>query len=297
MRDITLDAFDLTVHRVRSNGRLLPFDNDRRRLTIGLGRSRRVGRNIRLVVEYEAMPRRGLYFLRPDEAYPNRPRQVWSQGEDEDSRHWFPCYDYPNDRVTSEVVVTVPSRYIAISNGRLLEVREGEDATKTYHWRQEQPHATYLVSLVVGEFARIEDEVDGIPVEYYVPPGREEDARRTLGQTPDVLRFFSETTGVPYPWDKYAQVTVADFIFGGMENTTATTLTDTVLHDQRAHLDFSAVALVAHEAAHQWFGDLLTCRDWSHAWLNEGFATYFELLYKEHHEGADEFVYARMQEA
>ena len=297
VRSVTLDAVDLVVHRVGSNGRSLLFDNDGKQLVIHLGRPRKTGRRITLEVEYEARPQRGLYFNRPDDAYPNTPWQVWSQGEDEDSRFWFPCYDYPNDRVTSEVVVTVPTPYFALSNGRLSEARQGTNGTQTYHWKQEQPHATYLITLVVGQFTKIEEEVDGIPVQYYVPPGREEDGRRTLGQTPDVLRFFAQKTGVPYPWAKYAQVMVADFTFGGMENTTATTLTESVLHDQRAHLDFSATPLVAHEAAHQWFGDLITCRDWAHAWLNEGFATYFELLYNEHHEGLDEFVYARMQEA
>ena len=297
LRTIALDAVDLAVHGVRCNGRSIPYENDGRMLTIVLGRARKAGSRITLVVDYDARPRRGLYFNRPDDAYPNRPWQVWSQGEDEDSRYWFPCYDYPNDRVTSEMVVTVPAQYFALSNGRLEEARDNADDTKTYHWKQEQPHATYLTTLVVGEFAQIEEQMDGIPVQYYVPVGREEDGRRTLGQTPDILRFFAEKTGVPYPWDKYAQVMVADFTFGGMENTSATTLTDTVLHDERAHLDFSADPLVAHEAAHQWFGNLLTCRDWAHAWLNEGFATYFELLYKEHHEGLEEFVHARTQEA
>ncbi len=298
VRTVTLDAVDLTVHSIRQNGRNLPFDNDGKELIVHLGRPRKPGRSITLAIDYEATPRRGLYFNRPDADYPDRPWQAWSQGEDEDSRHWFPCYDYPNDRVTSELRVTVPAPHVVLSNGRLAQVSEDSaDNTKTYHWKQEQPHATYLITLVAGEFSVIEESVDGIPVQYYVPKGREEDAQRALGQTPDILRFFADKIGVPYPWSKYAQVTVADFIFGGMENTTATTLTDTILHDKRAHLDFTAVPLVAHEAAHQWYGDLLTCRDWAHAWLNEGFAVYFELLYKEHSEGVDEFVYARMQDA
>ncbi len=298
VRTVALDAVDLTVHTVRHNNRPLSFDNDGRQLLVHFGRPRKPGRSIRVAIDYEANPRRGLYFNRPDADYPDRPWQVWSQGEDEDSRHWFPCYDYPNDRMTSDLKVTVPTPYFALSNGRLAHVEEGPaTGTKTYHWKQEQPHPTYLITLVVGEFSEIEERMDGIPVQYYVPKGREEDAKRALDKTPDILRFFADRTGVPYPWNKYAQVTVADFIFGGMENTTAATLTDTILHDQRAHLDFTAVPLVAHEAAHQWYGDLLTCRDWAHAWLNEGFATYFELLYKEHSEGVDEFVYARMQDA
>jgi aminopeptidase N len=159
-----------------------------------------------------------------------------------------------------------------------------------FHWKQEIPHATYLVTLAVGEFSEIKEFGAAKPVLYYVPKGREEDARRAFGKTPKMMEFFSAKIGVPYAYPKYAQVAALDFIFGGMENTSATTQTALTLHDERAHLDFSSDPLVAHELAHQWFGDLLTCRDWSHAWLNESFATYFEALFTEHDKGADEFA-------
>ena len=137
----------------------------------------------------------------------------------------------------------------------------------------------------------IEERAGDTPVTYYVAPGREDDARRAFGNTPKMIQFFERAIGVPYPYAKYAQVAVSDFIFGGMENTSATTQTDGTLHDARAHLDFKSDPLVAHELAHQWWGDLLTCRDWAHAWLNEGFATYFEALWCEENLGADEFAW------
>ena len=147
------------------------------------------------------------------------------------------------------------------------------------------------MTLVIGDYGKVSKDWDGIPVDFYVPPGREEDGERAFGRTPEMLEFFSRKTGVRYPYEKYAQITTADFIFGGMENTTATTQTELTLHDKRAHLDFSSDPLNSHELAHQWFGDYLTCRDWSHAWLNESFATYFEAMWCEHSKGGDEFKY------
>src|SRR5581483_8194286 len=167
-----------------------------------------------------------------------------------------------------------------------------EGSRRRWHFKQEVPHPAYLMTLAVGEFSQIEDRSQsGVPVFYYVQPGREEDGRRAFGTTPEMIDFFSGKLGVPYPYAKYAQVAVADFIFGGMENTSATTQTDRTLHDERAHLDFSSEPLVSHELAHQWFGDLITTRDWSHAWLNEGFATYFEAVWYEASLGWDEYCY------
>lgn len=291
LRHLELDAVEMMIKRVAlSTGMPLGYEYLGGRLRIDLGKPRRSGEEVIFSIEYEAQPRRGLYFISPNEAYPNKPVQIWSQGQDEDSRHWFPCFDYPNERATSELIATVPSKYFALSNGKLIHMREdASKGVKTYHWKQSIPHVSYLITLVVGEYVELKEAFDGIPVLYYVYPGREADARRSFGNTPDMLNFFSEKIGIKYPYEKYAQVVVADFIFGGMENTTATTLTDTTLHDARAHLDFSSDGLVAHELAHQWWGDLLTCKDWSHGWLNEGFATYFDALYTEHHKGVDEF--------
>lgn len=303
---VEFDAVELDIQSVAlAFGADLGFEVSGDKLRVDLGEPRPAGEPLTIVVTYECRdPRRGLYFIAPDDAYPDRPLQAWTQGQDEDSRHWFPCYDFPNEQATSEVIVTVAEPFTVISNGRLSAVEGGGPdraiggrRTRTFRWRQDVPHVTYLLSLVVGEFDKTSEQVDGIPVEYYVPPGREEDGRRAFGKTPEMLRFFSERTGIRYPYAKYAQVAVHDFIFGGMENVSATTVTHHVLHDERAHLDYSADPLVAHELAHQWYGDLLTCRDWAHAWLNEGFGTYFDLLFKEHDLGRDEFLYALSQEA
>ena len=294
LKSVTLDAAELEVKSVSlAPGTPLDYHLADDTLNILLPEPPGAGASFTTVIEYEATPRKGLYFTGPDEGYPSKPLQIWTQGEDEDSHYWFPCYDYPNDRFTSEMAIEVPASWFAISNGKLDSVADSADGrTKTYHWVQDKPHVTYLMTLCAGEFSRISQrDVDGVPVEFYVQPGREEDGRRAFDNTPDMIKLFADLIGIPYPWAKYAQVAAQDFIFGGMENTSSTTQTDLTLHDERAHLDFSSDPLVSHELAHQWFGDLLTCRDWSHAWLNEGFATFFEAVWRENHLGADEYKY------
>jgi aminopeptidase N len=291
VRRVELDAVELEIAAVTREGTALAHAYDGRRLAIDFGGPLAAGERTTVVVSYAARPRRGLYFIGPDDGYPQRPRQVWSQGQDEDSRCWFPCFDAPHQKSTSEVIVTVPPRFFALSNGDLVAQQlDAEAGRRRFHWRFDVPHSPYLITLAAGELAEIVDAWEDIDVRYYVEPGKEAAARRALGRTPEMLALFSERFGVRYPYRKYAQVCVADFIFGGMENTTATTLTDTILFDERAALDFDAEALVAHELAHQWFGDLLTCRDWGQGWLNEGFATYSEYLWREHGHGRDEAV-------
>ncbi len=298
---VEFDAVEMEIAGVRlDGGGDLDYTYDGARLRIDLAGARKAGEELTVAVSYSASPRRGLYFVGPDEGYPDKPLQVWSQGQDEDSRHWFPCFDFPNQLATSEMLVTVPAPLTAVSNGELVGVDESESGRRTFHWRQERPHVAYLLSVAAGDFAEIAEDIDGVPVQYFVPKGREEDGRRALGRTPAMLDYFAERIGIPYPYAKYAQVVVADFIFGGMENVSATTLTDVILHDERAHPDFADAAdyLVAHELAHQWFGDLLTCRDWAHGWLNEGFATYFGNLFTaEQQHGVDEFRYTMRGDA
>ncbi|MBI5284867.1 MAG: HEAT repeat domain-containing protein [Chloroflexi bacterium] len=292
VRWVEFDAVEMQISGVTAGGKPVKFDYSDPVLRVDLGRPLRAGAETEIAIAYSASPRRGLYFTAPDRDYPDKPLQAWTQGQDEDSRHWYPCIDFPNHQQTSEVMVTVPASMISIGNGELKSVavnRRG--GTKTYHWYQGIPHVTYLLSQIAGEFAEITHQWQGVPVEYYGPVGREKDLQRTLDRTPDMLAFFSDITGVKYPYAHYAQTFVADFIFGGMENISATTLTETSLLDKRASLDADSDGLLAHELAHQWFGDLLTCRDWSHGWLNEGFATYFEALFTEHHKGLDEFRY------
>jgi aminopeptidase N len=294
---LELDAVSFKLESVKSAGKAVRHKYDGKKIRVELDKPLRVGERLDLTVAYGVTkPKLGLYFVGPDRSYKDKPVQVWTQGEDEYARYWFPCQDAPQDRVTTELIVRVPEGFTAVSNGR-LERHEKDGKTELFHWKQEIPHATYLVTLAVGKFAEIKDKWRDVPVLYYCQPGREDDARRAFGKTPAMMEFFSEKIGVPYAYPKYAQVAAVDFIYGGMENTSATTQTALTLHDERAHLDFSSDPLVAHELAHQWFGDLLTCRTWAHAWLNESFATYFEALFQEHDKGRDEFIHELAQNA
>ncbi len=283
---LRLDAVELDIVRVATGEQSLHFRHDGRVLEVELDG---IESEIVLDIDYSGQPRRGLYFVGPDEGYPDRPVQVWTQGQDEDSRFWFPCFDAPHEKATSEVIATVPQHFRVLSNGDLVSDRvEETSGRRTVHWHMDTPHSIYLITLVAAELVEIRERWRNVDVVYYAAPGQGEDTQRTLARTPEMLELFSNTFGMAYPYKKYAQIFVADFIFGGMENTTATTLTDLVLIDERAALDYDVEHLVAHELAHQWFGDLVTCRDWSQGWLNEGFATYAEYVWFEHSRGTDD---------
>ena len=249
-----------------------------------------------LRIDYRAQPKRGLYFLAPDEQVKHRPLQAWTQCQDEDARHFIPCVDKPHVKMTTELSATVPAGFQVLSNGELTASETRGKGPWTYRFKLDQPHPSYLLTLVVGHFDVVEDvpaklASKEVPIRYLVPVGQAANAARSLGETPRMLELFSKRFGVDFPWSRYSQVVVSDFIFGGMENTTATTLYEHVMLDQRAALDISSCDLVAHELAHQWFGDYVTCRDWSHAWLNEGFATFCEHLEREQRLGHDEYDY------
>jgi len=295
---LKLDAVNLNIQSVQVDNTPQKFDYDGEQLSIQLQPPTQIDQLLMIAIAYSVeKPQRGLYFIHPNEDYPNKPTQVWTQGEDEDSRFWFPCFDYPGQLATSEIRVRVPKPFIAISNGRLIHTEEDGDC-KTYHWSQEQIHPTYLMTLAVGDFAEIQDEWHDRPVTYYVEKRREEDARRSMGKTPQMIEFFSDKFGYPYPFPKYAQVCVDDFIFGGMENTSTTLLTDRCLLDERAALDGRGTeSLVAHELAHQWFGDLVVIKHWSHAWLKEGMASYSEVMWTEDEYGPSDAAYYRLLEA
>jgi len=288
--ELLLDAVGFDVRELTVDGKKATWRYDGRVLRVDLDVARD---KARVQVTYRATPRRGLYFLEPDEHYPARPRQVWSQCQEEDARHWFPCHDSPHLKMTTEIVAHVPSGWYALSNGALVESTKPKEGDHTFHWKMSDPHPSYLVTLAAGEFAELTDIAKAgdreIPLSYLVPKGREDDARRTFARTPEMVAHFSEITGVPYPWNKYAQVVVSDFIFGGMENTTATTMYEHILLDERAAIDISSDDLIAHELAHQWFGDYVTCRAWYEGWLNEGFATYFEHVWRQKRLGRDEY--------
>ncbi|MEH2313062.1 MAG: M1 family metallopeptidase [Nostoc sp.] len=295
---LTLDAVNLNIESVQVDKVPQNFDYDGEQLSIQLSEATQIAKRLLIAIAYSvAKPQRGIYFIQPDKHYPNKPTQVWTQGEDEDSRFWFPCFDYPGQLSTSEIRVRVPNPLVAISNGELINTTEDGDY-KIYHWSQQQVHPTYLMTLAIGDFAEIQDEWNGKPVTYYVEKGREEDAKRSMGKTPRMIEFLSQKYGYPYPFPKYAQVCVDDFIFGGMENTSTTLLTDRCLLDERAALDNrNTEALVVHELAHQWFGDLVVIKHWSHAWIKEGMASYSEVMWTEQEYSLEEAAYYRLLEA
>jgi len=291
---IELDARAMHISMVTLDGGECRYEYDNEKLVV-IADSPLIRGVHEVLVSYAASPIQGVYFIQPDEAYPDKEVQAWTQSETEFASYWFPCYDSPNDKSTSEMLITVEEGLLAISNGKLLSVSKNRDKV-TYHWKEETPHSSYLNSFVVGKFGVKKEEVDGISLEYYFPEGKRNDVPRYFGETAKMMKVFGELTGINYPYPKYAQTTVEDFIYGGMENISATTLATTYFPDERSNEDFqvsysregqNSVNLVAHELAHQWFGDLVTCADWTHAWLNEGFASYFQCLYLEKEKGVD----------
>jgi len=287
VKTVTFDAVELAIESVTIDGKPVAYTTTDKKLIVTLDRIYFNGEVFTVAVAYHAKPRTGLHFVKPAPEDPTRPVQAFTFGQPRYASRWFPCHDSPNDRSTTEIIVTVPSQFLTVSNGNLLEVTDN-GATKTHHWLHDIPHAAYLISLVVCDFAGIEDSYNGKPVTYYVRKDRKDDAPLLMGKTPQMMQFFSEFTGTEYPYDKYAQ-TVVEIYTGAMEHTTATTHGFTLLIDKKAALDSDVVPVVAHELAHQWFGDLVTCRDWSNGWLNEGFATYFENMWNEHDLGRDTF--------
>jgi len=292
MDSLHLDAIGMKINNVDLNGQKLGYSYNDTTLSIALGHSYNLSDTLTLAINYYTKPVKGLTFIAPDSAYPDRHPEVWSQSEAEDARYWYPCHDYPDDFATSEMIVTVPDTWTVISNGALKNVIHDKSAgEKTFDWVEAHPHVIYLNSVIAGIFNRYEDHYGDTPIYYYSDPKYGDQISKNFSKEPDVLRFYSKVTGQPYVWEKMALTTTTDFIWGGEENVSAITLTDNTIHDKYAEPQVSSTSLIAHESAHQWFGDLMTCRSWAHAWLNEGFATYFEALYQEHAFGKDEFSY------
>ena len=292
LKEVAFDQEGLDIRGVKDDsGKALEFEVHGEQLLVHLPRARKAGEPFELRIRYTASPKKGMFFPAPDKAYPDKPRIVWTQGEEMDNRSWFPSYDYPNQKFTTEIVATVKETYKAVANGHLASERHDEkNHTRTYHWLQDKPHPNYLVALVVGEWDSKEWDADGVPVQAYVPKGYGKYIDLCFSRVPDMVKFFGRVTGLKFPWDKYAQACVPDFTFGGMENTSITILYEYCLTDEKAYPDYSSDSLLSHELAHQWFGDYLTCKSWGHLWLNESFADYFECLWWEEHYGADEFI-------
>src|SRR5437773_1467974 len=279
---IPLDAERLTLDAASdARGRSLAFTFDTAHVTVRLPRRAAPGDTVEFTLRYHGTPERGIYFV------PRR-NVIWSQGEATETRAWVPTYDAPNDKTTWELLVTADSGMKVLSNGRLVDVtpvRGGRQSV--WHWAQEQPASTYLYSVVVGPFTILKDQWRGLPVEYWVYPDIAAAAWRTFGETPAMIELYSQLIGVPFPWVQFAQSVIPDFTYGGMENVSATTQTDLALHSSADEPQGSGRSLVAHELAHQWFGDLTTTAEWADIWLNEGMATYMESVQLEQTRGRD----------
>ncbi|MBL8759196.1 MAG: HEAT repeat domain-containing protein [Phycisphaerae bacterium] len=286
---------DATAARAKHEGELL---------ALALGRPLAAGVEARVSIAYTLdAPPEGMTWTPESPAWPGRAAQIHTQGQPESNHYWFPCHDFPNERMAQVIRASVPAGYWVSSNGALTG-RRSADGREVFEWRLDRPHAAYLASLVVGKFDRVElpavpaggggggEGGASVPLEVLAPVGLGKRVEQTYGRTGAMVRLFSDLTGTPYPWPRYAQVIVHDFGAGGMENTSATTMFDTAILDETALLDGDLDGLIAHELAHQWFGDLVTCNSWEHIWLNEGFATYFTHLWFDHRDGEDAYLSA-----
>ena len=301
---VTLDAKDFEIHRINLvHGKDtvdLNFRYDKQKVTAYLPQAFSAKDTLRLRMKYTAFPNessrpgstaitdtKGLYFINP-QGSESKPVQIWTQGETEHNSKWFPTFDQPNERHTQDIRLTVDQRYRTLSNGLLRYSKENGDGTRTDHWYMDLPHAPYLAAVVVGEFAEIQDSWQGLQVNYYVEPAYEKGARKVFENTPEMIGFFSDLLGVKYPWPRYDQVVVRDFVSGAMENTTLSIFMEELNLDEREALDSEWDGIIAHELFHQWFGNLVTTESWSNLTLNEAFANYSEYLWYEHKLGRDE---------
>ncbi len=292
---VELDADEMDVTSVTdSGGHALPFEARPPVLRVVLPRLLAAGEEATIAIDYRATPRRGLRFLGPSRERPHLAHQVWTQSWPRDARYWFPCPPDPADKVTSEIILDAPASYEAVATGTPAGSRSAA-GRRVWRWTLDKPIPTYLIGFVAGDYEVVRTEASTPPVSlaYLVYRGRQADARKAFGKTPEILRFFSGLLAFPYPFPTYSQAVVADFPYEGMENATAVTLSDSTLPDGRAGADTSSDGVVAHEAAHQWWGDVVTPREARDLWLSEGLSTFFDRLWLEHEKGADAASYQR----
>jgi aminopeptidase N len=291
---VTLDAVGMKYESVRlvnsagggGGGKNLKYRQLGEKITVTLDKSYAPEELISIRFKYSCRPAKGIYFV---PAGREHSAQIWTQGEPEEAHHWFPSYDFPDDKATTEQFLTIKADETAIANGELIGTAQNADGTKTVHYKMPVPHSVYLTSFVIGKYVKIEDKYKDIPLGYYVYPGAESIVPKAFGKTKEMFRVFEQLTGIDYPYNKYDQTIVANFTFGGMENITATTLADTEIFGVEV-LPGAVEDLVSHELAHSWFGNLVTCRNWAELWLNEGFATFMEAAWRERAYGRDDYL-------
>lgn len=304
---LELDAKGFDVQMVRMKGQELKFDYDNRLLKINLGKTLTRNDSAQVQIMYIAKPNelplggsaaitadKGLYFINPTSTDPEKPRQIWTQGETEANSCWFPTIDTPNQKTTLEIYITLDkqstqAKYITLSNGKLISSKMNSDGTRTDYWKQDKPAAPYLTMIAIGDFRKVVDPTyKNFEVSYYVEPKFEKYAMNIFGRTPEMINYFEDILGVKYQWDKYAQIAVREYVSGAMENTTATVHGDFIQKDNHQLADDNDDGVIAHELFHHWFGDLVTAESWSNLPLNESFANYSEYLWAAHKYGQDE---------
>ncbi|MDP4712376.1 MAG: alanyl aminopeptidase [Saprospiraceae bacterium] len=307
---LILDAKGFEVNSITlNNGQVTPdFAYDGSYISITLDKTYTRADTFQVLIDYTAFPAKsggsaaitsdqGLFFINPRGEEPNKPQQIWTQGETEWNSKWFPTVDKPNERTTQEMILTVEDRFVTLSNGLLVSSEKNADGTRTDYWKMDLPHAPYLFMIAVGEYAVVKDDWQGIPVDYYVEPEYEADARAIFSNTPEMLSFFSDRLQVDYPWPKFSQVVVRDYVSGAMENTSAVIYGEFVQKSARELIDdLQNEKIVAHEMFHHWFGDYVTCESWANLTMNEGFANYSEYLWLEFRYGKDEADYHLINE-
>ncbi|QCR23477.1 M1 family aminopeptidase [Pontibacter sp. SGAir0037] len=311
---LVLDAKGFDIHSVGLmkgyDATPLKYTYNGLKLSIDLGKKYTRDEKYTIEINYTAKPNelvstggsdaitedKGLYFINPLGEDPGKPRQIWTQGETEANSAWFPTIDSPNERMTQEIYITVDPKFTTLSNGTFVYSRNNADGTKTDYWKQELPHAPYLAMMAIGEYAVVKDKWRNLEVNYYVEPAYKNTAKKIFGHTPEMMEFFSKKLGVDYPWAKYSQVVVRDFVSGAMENTSASTFMEDLQLNERELLDKNWDYIIAHELFHQWFGDYVTTESWANLPLNESFANYSEYLWAEHKYGADQAAYQQLDE-
>lgn len=304
---LVLDIKYLETLKVESRGedsKPLKYSYTKSKLEIDLGKYYTKADTIKVWISYIAHPdsivdssgaaikdEKGLYFINTDNKRKNVPTHLWTQGETHSNSSWFPTLDHPSEKHTQSLKVTYDSKYVSLANGKLKSSRDNKNGTKTDHWVQTIPHSVYLTVLVIGDYTIVKDEWRGKEVSYYMEPRYKSLARPIFGRTPEMMEYFSKLLGVEFPWDKYSQVIVHDFTAGAMENTSAVTFNTMFQKDERELLDDNDDETVAHELFHHWFGNIVTCKTWTHLTLNESFANYSEYLWTEYKYGKEAAEY------
>ncbi|TDO28557.1 M1 family aminopeptidase [Sediminibacterium goheungense] len=306
---LQLDAKGMNIHQVAivKAGKNIPlkYGYDSLFLNIQLDKSYKKGERYTVYIDYTAKPNefkaagsaaitdaKGLYFINPKGEEKDKPTQIWTQGETEATSVWVPTIDRPNQKSTQLFNLTVPKKYVSLSNGKLIAQKLNTDGTRTDTWSMDQPHAPYLFFMGIGDYAVVKDSYKGKEVSYYVEKEYEKVARKIFGDTPEMMAFFSKKLGVEYPWVKYSQMTARDYVSGAMENTTATLHQESAQQDARELVDGNGwESTIAHELFHQWFGDLVTAESWSNLTVNESFADYSQYLWAEYKHGKDEAMF------